>query len=160
MKLGSRIIAKILTLCGISLTCTACYVGPSTMFTAYVDGMVVADDTEQPIEGIQISCTVIEENPYDSNYNYSYPYPAILSDKNGKYVSNIHERPGLTLEIVAEDIDGPANGGEFETQTKSIALGDLDYKLNKKKSSYDQFYEATKTVDFRLELKTEDSTEE
>jgi hypothetical protein len=30
MKLSSRIIAKILTLCGISLTCTACYAAPNT----------------------------------------------------------------------------------------------------------------------------------
>jgi hypothetical protein len=32
MKISSKLIAKILTLCGISLTCTACYAPPKSAY--------------------------------------------------------------------------------------------------------------------------------
>ncbi len=47
MKLSSKIIAKILTLCGISLTCTACYAAPNADFVPPQADMTETVSTEE-----------------------------------------------------------------------------------------------------------------
>lgn len=67
----------------------------------------VVDEERRPIQGIQVSTS--EGQPFD--------YDTGVSD----YLGNIEAVgtiwPGAQYEVVFEDIDGPLNGGEFETLT-------------------------------------------
>ena len=138
MKPGSVIIAKILTLCGISLSCTACYGIPQSEYHEVIEGTVVSESTGKPISGIRVSVkpTAGEyetgEATTDGNGLYT------LSFRDGRSAGPEEDR----VDVTAEDIDGAANGGEFIGVTKNIPI---DPDEDRPRGSV--------TVDFRLKTK-------
>jgi putative lipoprotein (rSAM/lipoprotein system) len=115
MSLTTKIIAKILMLCGISLTCTACYAMPSTGYMMNIEGMVYDEATGKPIERIKIS----GKDGYSSRGSES--------DANGKFQILYHTEPPSTLTVTVEDIDGPENGGEWATQIKQVEVTEKNF---------------------------------
>jgi putative lipoprotein (rSAM/lipoprotein system) len=140
MKWSSLLIAKILTLCGISLTCTACYGIPSREYMAEIEikGMVISEKTHRPVEGVRVAVKRYAEN---------YEFADVTTNRAGWYRISTgilvdSDDAALRLDIVAEDIDGAENGGDFSTVTKNIPV-----------EHSDNVFQAT--VDFELQTKPE-----
>ncbi len=139
MKLSSKIIAKILTLCGISLACTACY---APGYTDYADltvrGIVTDEASGDPVEGIKVGLNWRETT----------------TDAEGVYRISVEilGAPGeYPVEITLDDIDGEQKGGLFGSVTEQIELSVSDFvgggRLNKRET---YFGAAEKTADFTL----------
>ncbi len=141
MKLSSRIIARILTLCGISLTCTACYGIPQADYMMRIEGLVTAEETGAPIEGISIQSKVLYREYGDSEYHKT----TVESDRYGQYVLYEGSPFAPVITITAEDIDGVENGGEFASQTIEITLDHSDFHEIDKYN-----LETLKRIDFSL----------
>ena len=143
MKLSSKIIAKILVLCGISLTCTACYGIPQGReYMTDIEGMVTDEATGRPVEGIKVtgkeSASVYSESD-------------MLSDGQGTYSFKVRSfsPPPMTIIITAEDIDGLEHG-EYATLTKEIELVDKNFAPA---GTYDD-WQAKAKVSFELSPKS------
>jgi putative lipoprotein (rSAM/lipoprotein system) len=108
MKLSGKIIAKLLMLCGISLTCTACYAPGPAMFE--IKGRVT--DEGNPIEGIQV---MLKSSP-----NPNEIFDQTTTDETGCYYMNSFNYIDDRAVVEVKDIDGEANGGDFATQIKNI----------------------------------------
>ena len=148
MKLSSKLIAKILVLCGISLTCTACYGVPErTNYMTDIEGMVTDEATGVPIEGIKIST----KGPYY--------FEEGLSDALGRFNLRHVAQPPATITVTVEDIDGPENGGEYVTQTRSVDIVQQNFAPVGGSGMSTQ-WEARWTTDFELTLKLEEDENE
>ncbi len=142
MKTSSLIIAKILTLCGIVLTCTACYAPGNAEFEVKikVDGRVT-NASDEPVEGIMVTVSVPSED--------GYKLGSAETDTEGKYDIQYDGWHMLTaVDVSAEDVDEDENGGSFAAETKTVAIDSSDYK-----GGSGGWYkgEAVKTADFELE---------
>lgn len=121
MKPGLKLISWLLTLCGISLTCTACYAPPNvTEFhdMPHFEGIVVSEDTGLPVENIRVAVELEESG---------FVLMETTTDGSGRYSLNeghTHsiDFPLTSVNVVAEDTDGPGNGGEFATAVKNISI--------------------------------------
>jgi putative lipoprotein (rSAM/lipoprotein system) len=131
MKLTGKLIAKLLMLCGISLTFTACYGTPHSDFA--IKGRVMDDGN--PIAGIRVTAKTSAEDMIRT----------ATTNAHGIYqISRIsYFEGGFTLTV--EDIDGEANGGDFQTQTKILTAEDSP------------FGGSGDFIDFELEPKTAES---
>ena len=108
-----KLLVRLFALFGMTLTCVACY---GVMYTEFnpefgASGRVV-DDAGVPIEGIEARC--------GGNVT--------STDAEGRFYVMID-----SPYIVLTDVDGEANGGEFEERTitynssgKNIELGDIE----------------------------------
>ena len=132
------------------------YGSPSVDFKVFG---TVTDEHGKPLEGIQ----VVVDSPgaysyYNNKEGSSSPsiitYPDTLyTDKDGKFASHKVKAPSsqkLTVEV--QDIDGEANGGDF--QTKHLTRDDFNEKQIKKgEGFYNGEYEYSKNI--QLEPKSE-----
>ncbi len=153
----TKIITGLLTLLGFSATQVSCimygppadeYGSPRADFE--LKGKVV-NEAGAPIEGIEVSA---KWQIYDF-----YPTHTTTTDSNGEYLI---EDPdawfGTTkLTITAEDVDGEENGGEFATEDSEIEVKPEDY-VGGDGRWYDG--KATKTANFTLTLKPQESDDE
>jgi putative lipoprotein (rSAM/lipoprotein system) len=132
MNLTGKLIAKLLMLCGISLTCTACYGVPPSDFA--IKGRVMDDGN--PIAGIRVTA-----KPSDDPENN---IRTATTNAHGIYqISFIPKFFDVGSTVTVEDIDGEANSGDFQSQTKTLTEEDLSAD--------------SKFIDFELEPKTPDT---
>lgn len=138
----SKLIAKILTLCGVSLTCTACYAAPNANFELKGN---VTDEAGYPVEGIKVSV-----RRAGSQYSYTSP---VKTDPSGGYaiIDPSWDGGAGEFEVVAEDVDGDEGRGLFAADTVTIKIVSSDYKG---KNRYPGTI--TKTADLELELKPQE----
>lgn len=104
-----KILTRLFAMFGMTLTCVACY---GSIYTEYNNTFsargVVQDSEGNPIEGIRVSMAA------DESY----------TDSNGRfYVQDIIRN------VTFEDVDGPANGGEFIMTTRLIEEQDEDFGI-------------------------------
>ncbi|MBR4851900.1 MAG: radical SAM-associated putative lipoprotein [Tidjanibacter sp.] len=125
----AKLTAKLLALLGFSTAANSCealseiggggnlcmYGTPSA---TYIINAEVVDEEEKPIHGIKVS--VITEN--------SYEIPEALTDFHGKCTIKYTGWPQNEIKLVAEDIDGTANSGEFESANAFALFDSNDYK--------------------------------
>ncbi len=143
MKPSLKIIAWILTLCGISLTCTACYGVPHDNYRMLPDfeGTVVSRENNQPIAGIRVTV-----RPYATESVVG----SAITDQQGNYsIEDIFgplEKDGFRIDVVAEDIDGDQNGGRFVTSTKNVPVWQVSEQDGKRPGNSQHV-----TVDFQLQ---------
>lgn len=117
-RIKKRLSFLLLTLLGFSTACEKLKNGetPLDMYgTPHVDIRVqgrVTDKSGNPIPGLQIRDGSNDESRVLTSTDGSYD----LSNRNGWYET----------QLIFKDIDGPANGGEFEAQTLEITFTDAD----------------------------------
>ena len=146
MSLTSKIIAKLLMLCGISLTCTACYASGYMEYREFtVRGVVTDAESGKPIEGIKIS-----------DGSYGAAVDVSLSDENGEFVFLTHASPPTTVTVTAEDIDGAENGGEYAAKAREIKLVNENFAPVGEGGNW----EAKATIDFELTIIPKDNENE
>lgn len=109
----------------------------------------VTDTGENVIKDIRVTVKPYEDAEYDMG--------TAATDADGGYVIEKSYWYGTEkLIVTAEDTDGPENGGEFQSQTKEEKITAEDYKGGS--GWYDG--KVTKTVDFTLEPKQEQTENE
>ena len=132
-----KIITKSLSILGFTLPVMGCvpvmYGSPSTTYE--VKGKVL-DNKGNPINGIKI---VLQDDATDPN---PYQIAESQSLENGDYKIRNTISPQSKLYLSVEDIDGAANGGEFEEQTI-----ELDFSKVEATGDKDAWYNGTKSLE-------------
>lgn len=108
------------------------YGTPSADYVFNVD--VIDGENDAPIEGIRVSVTEEVEHPYlDSEtgivtyYTVTDTLATATTDANGKVVLNTNTFPRDKHTIVADDVDGEANGS-FNSASIILTTDSDDYK--------------------------------
>lgn len=116
-----KIITKSLSILGFTLPVVGCvpvmYGSPSTTYE--VKGKVL-DNEGNPINGIKIA---LQDDATDPN---PYEIAESQSLENGDYKISNTTFPRSKLYLSVEDIDGAANGGEFEEQTIELDFSKVE----------------------------------
>lgn len=146
-----KIITKSLSILGFTLPVMGCvpvmYGSPSATYE--VKGKVL-DNEGNPINGIKI---VLQDDATDPN---PYEIAESQSLENGDYTIRNTTLPRSKLYLSVEDIDGAANGGEFEEQTI-----ELDFSKVEAKGDKDAWYEGTKSLEKQIVMQEKsDETQE
>jgi putative lipoprotein (rSAM/lipoprotein system) len=121
----SRIITGLLALLGFS----GCDIegplmygpGPVVMYgvpeAQFVAKGAVTDGEDKPIENIRVVLKIKD----DEGHTYREGYrDTVYTDSKGEFRTDPRPMTGLPIELIAADIDGAENGGEFESVTKEF----------------------------------------
>lgn len=135
---------------------TAMYGCPSA---DYVFNTEVEDAaTEEAIKGIRVSVIERGERQYwDSETGIAYyePYIDTLASgytlEDGTVSLSVNSFPTNEHEIAFDDVDGPANGGEYSSANVNVAVSNEDYKNPGESGWYKGV--ATKSVGVKLTKK-------
>lgn len=95
----------------------------------------VTDETGNPIPSIRIELAYHHEytDPEGNPQTYHHGLDTVETDEQGKYQTRVvsdNDYPDESLKVIIEDVDGAANGGEFQGDT--LAVKDLERTLAKK----------------------------
>lgn len=136
-----KIITKSLSILGFTIPIFGCggldmYGTPSATYE--VKGKV-CDTDGNPIKGIKI---VLQDDATDPN---PYEIAESQSLENGDYTIRNTTLPRSKLYLSVEDIDGAANGGEFEEQTI-----ELDFSKVEATGDKGAWYEGTKSLEKQI----------
>jgi putative lipoprotein (rSAM/lipoprotein system) len=149
----SRIITGLLALLGF----TGCDVidgpvmygpGPVVMYgvpeTQFVAKGAVTDSEDKPIENIRVVLKIKDDEGHIYREGYR---DTVYTDSKGEFRTDPRPLTGLPIELIAADIDGAENGGEFEGVTKEFTAEEGEWN-----DGEDMF---VKQVDFTLTAKEE-----
>lgn len=81
----------------------------------------VTDENDAPIKGIRVAVSAEYPNP-----DITGPRDTIYTDEKGQYIlmnDNFYNFHKVHLKF--EDVDGPENGGEFETVEKDVSVSQI-----------------------------------
>lgn len=93
-------------------------------FAEYVVNAEIKDsETDSPIEGIRVSVV----NRYEGS-RYVDTLATGLTSANGKALLQFSNLPQTSHEVVADDIDGEANGGDYNSASTTVATSNTDYE--------------------------------
>jgi len=155
LKPYDKFIIALLTFIG-SLTGCDYIHNPAEYGTPYADfeikGTVTDSISSAPVQHVRV--TVTQDHPFtrhDSALVHIDTLAVKETDSAGEYDIQFQNFPleVQTFKVKAEDIDGPANGGEFIPQQKSILFTNSD--LSGGKGWYNG--KAVKTIDIKLKKK-------
>jgi putative lipoprotein (rSAM/lipoprotein system) len=114
-------------------------------------GEVTAEDGS-PIPGIKVSYSRLEyKDDNGVKQYYQIEDNEFLTDKDGKVnaVANDWSTEPKEITITLEDIDGAANGGEFQ----SMVLSENDLSIDFEKDKKGSWHEGDYTISFAAKLK-------
>lgn len=104
-------------------------------WTEYQVKGTVTDETGKPIPDIQIKLAEhLEDIDSEGKRNiYHRGHDTIQTDKQGKYQTKVVSDMNCitsALKVIIEDVDGSANGGDFQSDT--LTMPNLEKKIVKK----------------------------
>lgn len=164
--MNCKLIRWILGILGFSTVATSCevideiggggnlcmYGCPSADYVFNVD--IVDSENDSPIEGIRVSALEKIERQYWDSETGMATYETITdtlavgtTDANGKVVLNVNSFPRDKHTIVADDVDGEANG-KFDSASVVLTTDRDDYK----EPGNSGWYSGTATHDVTLKL--------
>jgi putative lipoprotein (rSAM/lipoprotein system) len=147
-----KIITKSLSILGFTIPMFGCevpvmYGSPSADYE--IKGKVLDADGD-PIKGIKVEVQTYVAGPE--------PIPIIrkFSLDDGTYDASVQTFPVSKLRLVAQDVDGVENGGEFAERTIELDFSKIEYTGDK-----DAWYSGKKSLeqDIVLEEKTNNEQE-
>ena len=98
---------------------------------------VVTDEEGNPIQGILTK--------FVGDYNYGEQ--STMTDKSGNYKLQVSTFPGLhNCQLIVKDIDGEANGGEFQSDTLDLSTQKTVQVQKGDGNWYDGAFEITQDV--------------
>ena len=128
-----------------------------TPYADYQVKGVVTDEAGQPIPGIRVELAERVEYVGEKGEQQidDHGLDTLQTDARGEYKSRLLEdyaNSSHYLKVIVEDVDGPANGGEFQGDTLSVS--DLERKKIKEGDGgwYTGRYEYTGDVTLRKKL--------
>ncbi len=137
MKTG-RIIAWLLALLGFA----GCDTGGLIMYgppdvvmygplrQAFIVKGAVTDADDKPLENIRVVLKIRDDEPVDG-LNDRRPFrDTVYTDAKGEFQTDRKLMISLPLELIAADVDGAENGGEFESRSEvfNVINGNMDYE--------------------------------
>jgi putative lipoprotein (rSAM/lipoprotein system) len=114
----------------VTLLFQACYGHPMVFEEGTVDGTVKSENDEEPIPGIKVSVKDTPPSFYDSKSyitSTSTDSGGAFSIRYGLYNGDWYDE---LFTLTFEDIDGPDNGGLFQTKTETINWVDRKEIIN------------------------------
>ncbi len=162
----NRFVKWLFGVLGFSSVATSCetieviFRGPAVMYGCpsadYVFNVEVEDlESGNPIEGARVSA--VERGTremWDGETGTSYPENYIdtlavgITSAEGKVTLKYNNFPVNKHEIVADDIDGEANGGEYNSSSVELTIDSNDYE----DGGENGWYKGTATNDVTLKL--------
>lgn len=137
--MNNKFVRWIMALLGFSAVANSCafdapamYGCPSADYNFDIEVLNAEDDS--PITGIRVSAITSKENMYWDNTTGMATYETVTdtlcrgyTTSNGKVQLIFNEFPLNEHTIVADDVDGSANGGKFTSERTTITLNNDDY---------------------------------
>jgi putative lipoprotein (rSAM/lipoprotein system) len=127
----SKIIARLLTLLGFGAALAGCgkmYSPPPPDIIMY--GVVptqfevkgrVTDADDKPLENIRVVLK-LRDDETEENQNRQMLRDTVYTDANGRFETERRPEISLPWAVIASDIDGEENGGEFETEEQQLTV--------------------------------------
>jgi putative lipoprotein (rSAM/lipoprotein system) len=152
----SRIITGLLALlgfsgCNIENDGPDMYGPPSVVMYGVPEAQFVAkgavtDGEDKPIENIRVVLKIKD----DEGHSYREGYrDTVYTDSKGEFRTDLRPVTEWPIELIAADIDGAENGGEFKEMTKEFAAEEGEWN--------DQEEVFVKQVDFTLTAKEDEN---
>lgn len=146
---NSKFIIRVLSLLGFATAMNACGWGTDMYGSPTADFAIsgrVTSESGAALNGIRV---VVGPEQYDAELSYYYDRQCdtVYTDRFGVYHIFIAECGSLGVyNLRADDIDGPKNNGEYQSDSTKIEVRRGDFKGGK------DWYggKATKTADFKL----------
>lgn len=118
----NNLLIKLLALLGFACAESRCDIDDAKMYgPPYADFEIkgtVSDENGDPITGIRVTVRPTAESGPSLGSG--------VSNAAGNYVLTGLDLHSNDIDVVAEDVDGPENGGEFKSETKNVQVnGDL-----------------------------------
>ena len=111
----------------------------------YIVKGIVTDETGTPIEGIKTSLKQVYQT---STTNYVYGLDSLQTDGSGNYQLQYRGMQNPDVKLIVEDIDGEANGGEYQSDTL-----DIDYKKAVQTKKREGWYTGAFEISQNVKLK-------
>ncbi len=133
MKTSSRIITALLALLGFA-GCDGSggdWVmygpGPAPEYgprdVPFVVKGAVTDAEETPVEGVRVVLKLKDDGPQEG-YDRRAFRDTVYTDANGKFETAPRHQIEVPWALIAADVDGAENGGEFEGEEKTLVMSD------------------------------------
>ncbi|HOV11546.1 MAG TPA: radical SAM-associated putative lipoprotein, partial [Bacteroidales bacterium] len=114
-----------------------------------VKGNVISEKCQDAIPKIQITLRATDADGVD------HDMPAI-TDENGNFsIDNWNVKTYSEYLLIAEDLDGTENKGDFEPSRQQIILGINDFE-NSKNENWNRYFESKKTYHFALKMRKDE----
>ena len=94
--------------------------------TEFLYNGLVTDEAGTPVQGIKTSVKIAI--PLSDGKKKVYGQDSVLTDASGHYQMRIMGVKSNETKLLVEDIDGDANGGEFQSDTLDIDFGKAKIK--------------------------------
>ncbi len=145
----SNWIMKIFALIFPTIILTGCPAMYGSPYASYTTSGSVTTERGRALEGIKVS---VSDHSYTDSLGQKELYFAgyAITDSNGKYVIDFNSDFMVDMIVIAEDIDGEAGGGEYQSDTVIVEkvfnywgggsglygghtdIPDINFKLKKK----------------------------
>ena len=84
----------------------------------------VTDADEKPLENVRIVLKIKDDEPVEGRYDRRVYRDTVYTDAKGEFLTNTRPRVPLPMELIATDIDGAENGGEFESLSEEFHVNE------------------------------------
>ncbi len=147
LKFNKCLFSLIAIIFGFSGTVAAQYGVPENHYM--VKGNVLSEKCQVAIPKIKITLRATDNDGVD------HDMPAI-TDESGNYsIDNWYVKTYSEYILIAEDLDGAENNGDFEPSRQQIILGIEDFE-NATLENWDRYYESKKSYNFALKMRTDE----
>ena len=114
--------------------------------TEFLYNGLVTDEAGTPVQGIKTSVKIVI--PLSDGKKEVYGQDSVLTDASGHYQMRIMGAQNNETKLLVEDIDGEANGGEFQSDTL-----DIDFEKMKIKEGEGQWNRDSYEISQDIKLK-------
>ncbi len=121
------------------------------MRVGFVVKGTVTDADENPLENIRVVLKIRDDETDETLYGARVYRDTVYTDEKGEF--RIRPRPRVVLpwSLIASDIDGAENGGDFESRSEEFYVNkNMDYEAG----------DLVKKVDFTLTVKPQENEDE
>ncbi len=94
--------------------------GPANV--GFVVKGTVTDADEKPVENIRVVLKLQDDDPVEGRYDRRVCRDTVYTDNKGEFKTGPRPYIPLPWTLIAADIDGAENGGEFETKEKPFTV--------------------------------------
>jgi len=147
LKFNKWLFSLVALIFGFSGSVAAQYGVPENHYM--VKGNVISEKCQDAIPKIQITLRATDADGVD------HDMPAI-TDENGNFsIDNWNVKTYSEYLLIAEDLDGTENKGDFEPSRQQIILGINDFE-NSKNENWNRYFESKKTYHFALKMRKDE----
>ena len=147
LKFNKWLFSLVALIFGFSGSVAAQYGVPENHYL--VKGKVISEKCQDAVPQIKITLRATDADGVD------HDMPAI-TDENGNFsVDNPYIKTYSEYLLIAEDVDGTQNKGDFEPLRQWIVLGTGDFE-NSTTENWDRYFESKKLYNFALKMRKDE----